>query len=203
MSGEDMDNSNKQNTKQHQYKEQCNQESSGLSSGKKLIEDRLRKLDELRGEGINPYPYRFDSNSNSEKIKCEFVHLSPEEHSGEIVKIAGRIVLFRRMGKVAFLTIYDGEGKIQLYLRADDIGPKYELLKKFDIGDFIGVEGEIFRTKMGEISIYVKNFEMLSKTMRPLPDKFHGVQDLELKYRKRYLDLIMNNSSRKSFIKGC
>jgi lysyl-tRNA synthetase class 2 len=171
-------------------------ENSALTSGKKLIEDRLKKLDELRAEGVNPYPYKYDVTSNSEKIKCEYVHLSPEEHAGEVVRVAGRIVLFRRMGKVAFLTLYDGEGKIQLYLRADDIGPKYELLKKFDLGDFIGAEGEIFRTKMGEISVYVKDFEMLSKTMRPLPDKFHGVHDQEIKYRKRYLDLIMNPSSK-------
>lgn len=169
---------------------------SHLSSGRKLIEDRLKKLEELRVEKINPYPYRYDASSNSEKIKCEYVHLAPEEHSGETARVAGRIVLFRKMGKVAFLTISDGNGKIQLYLRADDIGKKYELLKKFDLGDFIGAEGEIFKTKMGEISIYVRDFEMLSKTIRPLPDKFHGVHDQELKYRKRYLDLIMNSESK-------
>jgi lysyl-tRNA synthetase class 2 len=188
-------NQNKENC-QNKESHQKQSEETSLSSGQRLIEDRLKKLDELRAEGVNPYPYKYNVTSTSEKIKCENVAIAPEEHTGETVRVAGRIVLFRRMGKVAFLTINDHEGKIQLYLRADDIGQKYELLKKFDLGDFIGAEGEIFKTKMGEISVYVKDFEMLSKAIRPIPDKFHGIHDLELKYRKRYLDLFMNPSSK-------
>ncbi|MGV8162377.1 MAG: lysine--tRNA ligase [Candidatus Nanoarchaeia archaeon] len=173
-----------------------NNSSSSLSSGKKLIEDRLKKLEELRKAGVNPYPYKYTITSNSEQIKKEHNKIEPESHTGITVTVAGRIILFRRMGKVAFLTIKDGVGTIQLYLRSEDIGEKYELIKNFDIGDFIGAEGEIFKTKMGELSIYVKKFEMLCKSIKPLPDKFHGLQDLELKYRKRHLDLIMNQKSR-------
>jgi lysyl-tRNA synthetase, class II len=196
---EDNERMNDKN-KQEKHLSQDSKDSLG-GSGKKLIEDRLKKLQELRDSGINPYPYNYEVTSNSEKIKCEHVNLAPEEHSGDIVKVAGRIVLFRRMGKVAFLTILDNEGKIQLYFRADDIGDKYETLKKFDLGDFIGAQGEIFRTKMGEISVYVKDFEMLSKAIKPMPDKFHGIQDQEIKYRKRYLDLFMNPESKEILYK--
>jgi len=180
----------------HEKKEHTLNEEHVASSGQKQIEDRLKKLEEIRALGVNPYPYRFEFVDNSEKIKKEFDYIQPEEHTNKNVKLAGRIILFRRMGKVAFLTIKDGTGSIQLYLRADDIGETYEILKKFDLGDFIGVEGEVFKTKMGELSIYVKKFQMLCKSIKPLPDKFHGLQDQELKYRKRYLDLIMNSKSK-------
>ncbi|MGV8169184.1 MAG: lysine--tRNA ligase [Candidatus Nanoarchaeia archaeon] len=196
----------KENEKKHsgisKHKEKTSEtnedssETKGAASGQKLIEDRLKKLEEIRKSGINPYPYRYEATSNSEKIKKEYSNIQPEEHTGKSFRVAGRIILFRRMGKVAFMTVKDGVGSIQLYLRADDIGEKYDLIKNFDIGDFIGAEGEVFKTKMGELSIYVKNFEMLSKSIKPLPDKFHGLQDLELKYRKRHLDLVMNPKSR-------
>jgi len=192
---------NKEKTLTKQEKSQEAQEieipETGSGSGQKLVEERLKKLQEIKDMNINPYPYKYSINSNSEKIKEKYAHLKPEEHVKDVVKVAGRIMLLRRMGKVAFATIKDGQGTIQLYLRSDDIGAeKYELLKKFDLGDFIGAEGDIFRTKMGEISVYVKTFEMLCKAIRPLPDKFHGLKDQELKYRKRYLDLIMNPESR-------
>jgi len=206
---------NKENKKKNQEQKNFNNNSSrhkrddeenshvesSISSGKKLIEDRLKKLEELKLEGINPYPYNYDVNSNSEQIKNEYKDLAPEAHTGKVVSLAGRIILFRKMGKVAFLTIRDGVGTIQFYLRADDIGESYDLLKKFDLGDFIGAQGEIFKTKMGEVSIYVKTFTMLCKAIKPLPDKFHGVQDQELKYRKRYLDLIMNPKSKEILFK--
>ncbi len=170
---------------------------AGLGSGQKLVEERLKKLQEIKESGVNPYPYKYSKNSDSAKIKEKYSNLKPEEHSKDSVKVAGRVMLLRRMGKVSFATIKDNHGTIQLYLRSEDVGEEnYDLLKKFDLGDFIGAEGEIFRTKMGEISIYVRKFEMLCKSIRPLPDKFHGLKDQELKYRKRYLDLIMNNESR-------
>lgn len=170
---------------------------TGTGSGQKLVEERLKKLQELKDMKVNPYPYKYDVNANSQQIKEKYESLKPEEHVKDNYKLAGRIILFRRMGKVSFLTIKDGAGTIQLYIRSDDVGAEnYEVLKKFDLGDFIGAEGDVFRTKMGEISIYVKNFEMLCKAIRPLPDKFHGLKDQELKYRKRYLDLIMNSESR-------
>jgi lysyl-tRNA synthetase class 2 len=174
---------------------------AGAGSGQKLIEDRLKKLEELRTAGVNPYPYNYQVSAYSEQIKNEFKDIAPELHTGKTVSVAGRIVLMRRMGKVTFATVRDNEGTIQLYLRADDLGQNYELIKSFDLGDFIGAEGEVFKTKMGEISVYAKKFEMLCKTIRPLPDKFHGVQDTEIRYRKRYLDLIMNPKSKEILAK--
>ncbi len=174
---------------------------AGAGSGQKLIEDRLKKLEEIRAMGVNPYPYSYYVSAQSEQIKEEFKDIAPEAHTGKTVSVAGRIVLMRRMGKVTFATVRDDSGTIQLYLRYDDIGENYDLIKQFDLGDFIGTEGEIFKTKMGEISIYVKKFEMLCKSVRPLPDKFHGLQDQELRYRKRYLDLIMNPKSKEVLAK--
>jgi lysyl-tRNA synthetase class 2 len=173
----------------------------GTGSGRKLIEDRLRKLGELREKGVNPYPYRYEVTANSAEIRKDFGNIPPETHTGNEVSVAGRIILLRGMGKATFATIRDGEGALQLYLRADDIGKEYELIRKFDLGDFIGAKGEIFKTKRGELSIYVKEFEMLSKAVRPMPDKFHGIHDLELRYRKRHLDLIMNQKSREILAK--
>ncbi|MFA6072643.1 MAG: lysine--tRNA ligase [Candidatus Woesearchaeota archaeon] len=198
---QEQKNFNNNSSKHKRDDEENSHVESSISSGKKLIEDRLKKLEELKLEGINPYPYNYDVNSNSEQIKNEYKDLAPEAHTGKVVSLAGRIILFRKMGKVAFLTIRDGVGTIQFYLRADDIGESYDLLKKFDLGDFIGAQGEIFKTKMGEVSIYVKTFTMLCKAIKPLPDKFHGVQDQELKYRKRYLDLIMNPKSKEILFK--
>jgi lysyl-tRNA synthetase class 2 len=167
-----------------------------------LIQERIRKLNELREKGINPYPYSYDVSKKSSEIKKEFSYLKPEEHSGKEESLAGRIVLLRRMGKASFATIRDGEGDIQVYLRSDDVGAdNYKLLKKLDLGDFIGVKGELFATKTGEITIYVKSFEILSKSIKPLPEKFHGIKDTETKYRKRHLDLIINPESKEVFKK--
>ena len=167
-----------------------------------LIQERIRKLNELREKGINPYPYSYDVSKKSSEIKKEFSYLKPEDHSGKEESLAGRIVLLRRMGKASFATIRDGEGDIQVYLRSDDVGAdNYKLLKKLDLGDFIGVKGELFATKTGEITIYVKSFEILSKSIKPLPEKFHGIKDTETKYRKRHLDLIINPESKEVFKK--
>ena len=161
-------------------------------SGNKLVEDRISKLNELREKGINPYPYNFLFTKKSSEIKVENAGLENEAHSGNKEKVAGRIMLLRRMGKVTFMNIRDNEGTIQLYLRQNDIGEKYDLVKSFDMGDFIGAEGEVFKTRTGEVTIYVSDFEMLCKAILPLPEKYHGLQDTELRYRKRYLDMIMN-----------
>lgn len=168
----------------------------------RLIQERVRKLNELREAGVNPYPYSFTPTKKSSAIKKENEGLAPETHSDKQETVAGRIVLLRKMGKATFLTLQDGEGRIQAYLRSDDIGAdKYKLIKKCDIGDFLGVSGEVFTTKTGEISIYAKDFAILCKAIRPLPEKYHGVQDTEIKYRKRHLDLIMNEQSRETFKK--
>ncbi|MCF7866616.1 lysine--tRNA ligase [Candidatus Woesearchaeota archaeon] len=162
----------------------------------KLIEDRLKKLEDIRTKGINPYPYKFKYTKKSKQIKEENSNLKEEEQSNNIESIAGRIILFRRMGKVAFLTIRDDDGDIQIYLRKDDIGETYDNIKDFDMGDWIGATGKVFKTKTGEVTIYVSEFTMLCKATKPLPDKFHGIHDTEIKYRKRYLDLTTNPESK-------
>lgn len=169
--------------------------------GRNLIEERLKKLKEVRDQGINPYPHTYNVTDYSDELHRKFGKIKAEEHTGKKVKVGGRIILMRNMGKVTFLTLNDGEGKIQLYLRKNDIGEGYDLIKKFDIGDFMGAEGEIFKTMKGELSVYVKKFSMISKSLRPMPEKFHGLKDTELKYRKRYLDLIMNPESKEVLVK--
>lgn len=165
------------------------------SSGKMLVEERLRKLDELRLEGINPYPYNFDVTGFAGDIQKKYASLNAEDKTGDVFSVAGRIVLFRRMGKASFLTIRQDSGDLQLYIRSEDVS-NYDLIKKFDLGDFIGAKGFVFKTKMGEVTIHVQEFEMLCKSIKPLPDKYHGLQDQELKYRKRHLDLIMSPVSK-------
>lgn len=170
---------------------------SNKTSGQSLIDERLKKLEELKTEKINPYPYNYDVTSNASEIKKKYSNLKPEDKTEDEVSVAGRIVLFRRMGKASFITIRQDLGDLQLYIRSNDVGEKeYELIKKLDLGDFIGAKGTIFKTKMGEITVYVRKFEILCKAIKPLPDKYHGLQDQELKYRKRHLDLIMNKESK-------
>ncbi|MDD3174963.1 MAG: lysine--tRNA ligase [Candidatus Nanoarchaeia archaeon] len=167
-----------------------------------LIQERKNKVDELKEIGINPYPYNYKITKHSKQIKEENKDLASETKTEIKESVAGRIVLFRRMGKASFLTIQDEDGQIQAYLRSDDIGEeKYDLLKKIELGDIIGVRGKVFTTKTGEISIYVEDFELLCKSIKSLPDKFHGIQDMEIKYRKRHLDLIMNSQSKEIFKK--
>lgn len=168
----------------------------------RLIQERKKKLDEIRDLGIEPYPYSYEKTDSSSEINSKFSELKPEEHSKYKAKSAGRIVALRRMGKASFAHIQDQDGKLQLYLSQDNLGKeKYNFLKKIDIGDFIGVEGFVFKTRTGEITIEVKNFELLSKSLRPLPEKFHGLKDEELRYRQRYVDLIVNPEVKEVFLK--
>lgn len=165
----------------------------------RLVQERIRKLNELRAEGINPYPYSFNQTHHAAKIHETFdAKLQPEEQTTEQVAVAGRIRSIRSMGKVSFMHLQDGSGQIQLFLRQDDL-PHYDRIKKLDIGDILGVHGHIFKTKLGETSVYVKEFTLLTKSLRPLPEKYHGLQDTELRYRQRYLDLIMNPEVKKVF----
>lgn len=151
-----------------------------------IIRERLRKIEELRKEGINPYPYSY------EKKNSIFDCLSSK--IGIKVKTAGRIITKRDLGKIAFANLRDSSGDIQLVFQDNETPKEYfELLKKYlDVGDFVGVEGKIFKTKTGQLSILINKIELLSKSVLPLPEKFHGLQDKEERYRKRYLDLIMN-----------
>jgi len=162
-----------------------------------LIKVRRDKLGELRSAGIDPFGQRFDRSTDALKIQENF-----DDLEGSTVKIAGRIMAKRRHGKAGFANLQDLTGNIQLYFRKDDLGEdKYELFKKLDIGDILGIEGEVFRTQKGEISIHVRDMVYLSKSLHPLPEKWHGLKDVELRYRQRYVDLIVNPEVKEVFIK--
>ena len=162
-----------------------------------LKQVRLDKLGELRDLGIDPFGSRFERDSSARIIQDDF-----EKLDGQTVKIAGRIMSKRRHGKAGFANLQDLSGDIQLYFRKDDVGEdKYELFKKLDMGDILGIEGFVFRTQKGEISVHVKDFTYLSKSLNPLPEKWHGLKDVELRYRQRYVDLIVNPDVRDVFIK--
>ena len=158
---------------------------------------RQAKLDQLREAGQDPYR----SNWAQTHTSVEALESLPEEdEEGPEVSVAGRIVAFRLMGKASFLKIIDRDGKIQSYVRKDEIGEEeYARFKKLDLGDFIGIRGPLFRTKTGEITIRAKEYRLVSKALRPLPEKWHGLTDNDQIYRQRYLDLIVNEDSRGRF----
>ena len=164
-------------------------------------EQRLKKLAGLRAEGIDPYPARFSCTHTTVQAIQAFV---AHEGQGEapVVRVAGRIMALRSMGKATFVHIQDGTGRLQLYLRQDHVGePAYQFFgKSFDLGDFIGVEGPLFRTRTGEVTVDAHSLQMLSKALRPLPEKWHGLTDVELRYRQRYLDLLVNEDARRTFV---
>lgn len=167
-----------------------------------LIEQRRAKLAEWRKKGgAFPSGYHRDSLA-ADLLKTHAEKTEPELEANPIaVKIAGRIMTRRLMGKASFTHILDMSGRMQLYIRQDDVTPEvYEEFKQWDLGDIIGAEGFLFRTKTGELSVKVKKIQLLSKALRPLPDKFHGLTDQETRYRQRYLDLIANEETRKIFL---
>ena len=159
---------------------------------------RLEKLEALVAEGKNPYEQvKFECDSTSKTIRENFAQLE-----GKQVSIAGRLLSKRGMGKASFADLLDGEGKIQLYFKRDNVGQEpYAAYKKLDIGDIIGVTGTVFRTHMGEISVDVSSYILLSKSLLPLPEKFHGLRDTDLRYRQRYVDLIVNPEVKDVFLK--
>ncbi|GER67616.1 lysine--tRNA ligase [Weizmannia acidilactici] len=164
---------------------------------------RKEKMEALREKGIDPFGKRFDRTANTEELKQKYGEWTEEElEEKEIpVAIAGRIMTKRRKGKAGFAHIQDLKGQIQFYIRQDAVGEEqYELFKNADLGDIVGLKGTVFRTKVGELSVKVKEFILLTKALRPLPDKFHGLRDIEQRYRQRYLDLIMNEESKNTFI---
>ncbi|MCL0095743.1 lysine--tRNA ligase, partial [Dehalococcoidia bacterium] len=165
-----------------------------------LTQSRLDKLQRIRGRGIDPYPARYHRSHTTQEAVT--LYQEAEDGSGGLpqVKLAGRITAMRSMGKAIFLDLKDGSGKVQVYLRRDALGEeKYSLLQDFDIGDFIGVEGQVFKTRTGEITIRASDLTMLSKSLQPLPEKWHGLADVEKRYRQRYLDLLSNDQVRRTF----
>lgn len=163
-----------------------------------LRQERISKAMQFRDSGVEPYPYKFDVTHTSAQIIGNF----DKYDNMETVSAAGRLRLIRKMGKASFADIHDESGKIQLYFKRDDIGvDEYSLFKMLDIGDFIGVRGIPFKTKTGEITVAVKEFKVLCKSIRPLSDKWKGLRDKETRYRQRYLDMIMNPGVREVFYK--
>jgi lysyl-tRNA synthetase class 2 len=174
-----------------------------------LMLRRREELRELKKLGINPYPYEFSRSAFSQEIKDAFV----EGSAGPSVAIAGRIMSLRRMGKASFCHIQDSQGRIQVYLKKDDLGPLYDAFRLLDIGDIIGIEGFVFRTRTGEISVHARSLTLLSKSLRPLPvpkerldetgnkTVYDPFSDKELRYRQRYVDLVVNPEVREVFLK--
>ncbi len=164
------------------------------------MQARLEKLRRLREEGIDPYPPRFSRSHSIGEVIAGFSSLATEEHSGEQVMIAGRLIALRRMGRAVFLDLRDVSGRIQVHASLDRLGEtEYSALCESDIGDFLGVSGEVFRTKRGELTVEIAEWTLLSKSLRPLPEKWHGLKDVELRYRHRSLDLIANETVRDTF----
>ena len=162
-------------------------------------QQRLQKTQRLRERGINPYPLRASRTHTARQVIDAFTR--DETLPG--VRLVGRLVALRDMGKLSFAHIQDGSAKFQLMFRKDAVGADNyaSLLKDFDLGDFIGAEGDVFRTKTGEITLQVTRFELLAKTLSPLPEKWHGLKDIETRYRQRYLDLLSNEPVRELFVK--
>jgi len=160
-----------------------------------LIALRRKKLETLRAKGIEPFGTAFDVSGSIAEVREQFIE-------GETRRVAGRVTAHRDMGKSHFLDLRDVTGRIQIYIHAKEVGPELiDLFRLIDIGDFIGVEGTCFVTKSGEPTVKVQTFQLLAKTLRPLPEKWHGLQDIEARYRQRYLDLITNEHSRAVFEK--
>ncbi len=166
-----------------------------ISSLKKV---RLEKIEDMRAKGNDPFKItKFDVDAKNADIRANF-----EEMENKTVRIAGRMMSRRDMGKANFIDVRDSSDRMQVYVRTDDIGAdEFADFKKWDIGDIVGVEGFVFRTKRGEISIHAKKIVMLSKSLLPLPEKWHGLKDMETRYRQRYIDLIVNPDVKETFVK--
>jgi lysyl-tRNA synthetase class 2 len=164
----------------------------------RITEQRLDSLSRIRARGIDPYPHSYHP---SHTIREAITVFEQQGERSQDISLAGRIISKRSIGKMSFLDIRDGSGKIQLSLRYDLLGrERYELLQDIDIGDIIGASGRLFQTKAGELTLEVSDFAMLCKSLRPLPEKWHGLSDVEKRYRQRYLDLISNEESRSIFV---
>lgn len=159
-----------------------------------IFEQRKAKIDEFSKAGLKPFGKRFDGAISTAEARALFV---PDAETEPAVRIAGRMTAFRAMGKAVFADVKDSSGRMQIYVQRDTVGEDFfKLFKKFDIGDLIGVDGVLFQTRTGEITVKATACTLLSKSLRPLPEKYHGLTDMEARYRQRYLDLIMNDESR-------
>lgn len=162
-----------------------------------LMRVRREKLTEFKHQGINPFGEKYERTHTASQINLNY-----ESFEGKIVSLAGRIMAKRGHGKAGFANIQDSTGLIQIYARLNDVGEEtYDLFTKLDIGDIIGVIGKVFKTRTGETTVAVESLHLLSKSMRPLPEKWHGLKDVDLRYRQRYVDLIVNPEVKETFVK--
>jgi len=161
---------------------------------------RLQKLADMRSAGGNPYPYRFDRSCTLAELRAQHGALEPGTETEIDVAIAGRVMLMRDSGKLIFATVRDRDDEVQLFVSKAVIGDdQFEALRDLDLGDWVGVHGTVMTTRKGELSVKVQRFELLSKAVRPLPDKWHGLTDTDTRFRQRYADLIVNDDARRSF----
>lgn len=168
-----------------------------------VIEDRIKKARKLQKMGINLYPTGFKPDLCISKLREKYDDMDAKslEKEEKRYHIAGRIMAIRNFGKASFMNIKDSTGKIQAYIRKDKVGSdRFEIFKLMDIGDFIGIKGSLFRTRTGELTIMVEDFILLCKSLRPLPEKWHGLTDVEIRYRQRYLDLMVNDPVKDVFV---
>ncbi|MDP4012796.1 MAG: lysine--tRNA ligase [Candidatus Nanoarchaeia archaeon] len=171
-------------------------------SERDLIAQREQKLKNLLDRGVNPYPYSYTKSNSAVEILEAFKKLKKDERNKKKLSLAGRIMTLRVMGKAGFAHLQDETGKIQIYVREDEVGKDdYKTFSKCDLGDIIGIEGIAFRTKLGELSVYVRKFSLLCKSLRPIPEKWHGLKDKEIRYRKRELDILSNPEVKEIFRK--
>src|SRR3954468_12467654 len=161
---------------------------------------RLAKLDALRAVGTEPYPYRFDRTALLGDLRDRYGTLEPGTETEDRVSVAGRLLLIRRQGGLTFATMRDRSGSIQLFLARGVLGREaVDAFNELDLGDWVGVEGTVMTTKKGELSIKVDRFDLLAKAVRPLPDKWRGLSDIDARYRQRYVDLLVNDDARRVF----
>jgi lysyl-tRNA synthetase class 2 len=179
------------------------QSNTAQSSGSGLQAERSRRqarVDEIRGAGTEPYPYRFDRSHTLREIRDRWGSLEPGTETDDEVDVAGRLMLLRDSGKLVFATMRDRSGEIQLFVSKSEVGDEsFGDVKALDLGDWVGVHGRVMTTRKGELSIKVDRLQLLAKALRPLPDKWHGLTDVDARYRQRYADLIVNEEARRAF----
>ncbi|MFN8034529.1 MAG: lysine--tRNA ligase [Acidimicrobiia bacterium] len=163
-------------------------------------ERRIGKIAALRTSGVDPYPVRFDRTTTIGELRTAYADLEPGGETDDVVRIGGRVLLLRRQGKLTFATVRDATGSVQLFVSRAVVGDaSHDAFDDLDLGDWIGVEGSVMTTRKGELSVKVSSFRLLSKALRPLPDKWHGLGDVDTRFRQRYVDLIANDDARRVF----
>jgi lysyl-tRNA synthetase class 2 len=161
---------------------------------------RLADLDELRARGVDPYPVRFDRDRTLAELRAEYGALAPGTETDTVVRVAGRILLIRRQGKLTFAKVRDQSDTVQLFVSREILGDDlHQAFDRLDLGDWVGAEGTVMTTRKGELSVKVRSFQLLAKALRPLPDKWHGLSDVDTRFRQRYVDLIVNDEARRVF----